>query len=149
MRNVLREFKEFAVRGSVIDLAVGVIIGAAFNKIVNSLVNDILLPPIGLLLRRVDFSNLFVNLGGERFGTIADAQKVGAPTLNCGLFINALISFLLTALAVFMVVRAINRFRRREEAKVAPELMACPFCRLDIPKKATRCPHCTSTVSSS
>jgi large conductance mechanosensitive channel len=151
--NMLKEFKEFIMRGNVVDLAVGVIIGGAFGTIVSSLVADIIMPPIGLLLGNVDFSNLFILLkaGAEAAGpyaTLADAQAAGAVTMNVGIFLNAVISFLIVALAVFMVVKAVNRLQREEEetAPAAPTTKACPFCCTDIPIEAVRCPHCTSNL---
>ena len=149
IKNFFGEFKEFAVKGNVIDLAVGLIIGTAFNGVVQSFVKDIILPPIGLLLNKVDFSNLFINLSKEHFTSVADAQKAGAPTINYGLFINTIISFIVTALAVFVVVRWMNMMRRRREAgkDLGPTTKACSFCFSDISIKATRCPQCTSTLS--
>jgi large conductance mechanosensitive channel len=148
IKNFFNEFKEFAVKGNVVDLAVGIIIGTAFNTIVQSLVKDIILPPIGLLLQKVDFSNLYVSLNGEHYATIADAQKNGAPTINYGLFINNLISFIVTAFAVFVVIRWINAIRRRRENKDQPvTTKTCPFCYSSVNIKATRCPECTSTLS--
>jgi large conductance mechanosensitive channel len=143
---MFKEFKEFAVRGSVIDLAVGVIIGAAFGKIVTSLVDDILMPPLGMLIGRVDFANLFINLSGGDYQTLEQAKEAGAATINYGLFLNNLLSFLLVVFAIFLLVRWINRLRRQEtpEAPVAKE---CPFCRSTIPVKATRCPNCTSQLA--
>jgi large conductance mechanosensitive channel len=147
---MLKEFREFALRGSVVDLAVGIIIGTAFGTIVNSLVNDILMPPIGLLLGKVDFSNLFVTLqAGDPAGpyaTLADAQAAGAVSLNYGLFINTIISFLIVAIAIFFVIRAINRMQREEEAPT-PKTKDCPFCRSSIALEATRCPYCTSELA--
>jgi large conductance mechanosensitive channel len=149
---MLKEFKTFIMRGNVVDLAVGVIIGGAFGSIVSSLVADIIMPPIGLLLGNVDFSNLFILLkaGAEAAGpyaTLADAQTAGAVTMNVGLFLNAVISFLIVALAVFVVVKAVNRLQREEEAAPAePTTKACPFCATDIPIAAVRCPHCTSNL---
>lgn len=145
---MLKEFKEFAVRGNVIDLAVGIIIGAAFGNIVTSLVNDILMPPIGLALGGVDFSNLFINLSGEQYGSLAEATAAGAATINYGVFLNTLINFLIVALAVFLLVRQINRMKRKEEAApiTPPTTRECPYCLQTIPDKATRCHHCTSEV---
>ncbi len=140
-----KEFKTFAVSGSVIDLAVGIIIGAAFGKIVSSLVNDILMPPIGLLLGRVDFSNLFVDLSGQTYATLADARKAGAATLNYGLFLNTVIEFLIVGFAIFIVVRQINQMKRPAPA-TAPATRECPFCKMTIAVKATRCAHCTSEL---
>jgi large conductance mechanosensitive channel len=146
---MLKEFRDFIQRGNMIDLAVGIVIGAAFTAIVNSLVNDIIMPPIGLLLGGVDFSNLFVLIKpGDPAGpyaTLAAAQATGAVTLNIGLFINAVISFLIVALAVFLLVKAINKLRgRQEEQPAEPATKECPLCFTEIPAKATRCPHCTS-----
>jgi large conductance mechanosensitive channel len=147
---MLKEFKAFAMRGNVLDLAVGVIIGAAFGAIVTSLVKDIIMPPIGLVLGNVDFSNLFLVLkeGGKAAGpyaTLADAQAAGAVTVNLGLFLNAVLIFLITAFAIFMVVRAANRMRP-QEAAAAPSTKDCPYCRMAIPVGATRCPQCTSDL---
>src|ERR1700690_4363226 len=135
---MLKEFKEFAMRGSVIDLAVGVIIGGAFGKIITSLVTDVIMPPIGLLLHGMDFSNLFISLNGQVYTTLADAQKAGAPTLNYGNFINNVIDFLIVALVIFLMIRAINRLQK--PAPAAPSTTKdCPYCFTAIPIKATRC----------
>ena len=147
---MLKEFKAFAMRGNVLDLAVGVIIGAAFGAIVTSLVKDVIMPPIGLILGNVDFSNLFVVLkeGAKAAGpyaTLADAQAAGAVTVNIGLFLNAVLIFLITAFAIFLVVRAANRMRP-QEAAAAPSTKDCPYCRMAIPVGATRCPQCTSDL---
>lgn len=142
---MLREFKEFALKGNVVDLAVGLMIGAAFGNIVSSLVNDILMPPIGLLLGNVDFSNLFISLSGTTYASLKEAQAAGAPTINYGLFINTVINFLLVALALYFVVRAINRFRK-EPAPIEPNTKECPYCLSTIPINATRCAHCTSEL---
>jgi large conductance mechanosensitive channel len=150
IKRIFNEFKEFAIKGNVIDLAVGIIIGTAFNTIVQSLVKDIILPPIGLILNKVDFSNLFFSLNGERYASVADAQAAAAPTINYGLFINNLISFVITAFAVFLVVKWMNRMRRRKdkEEKIAePTTRECPYCFSTISAKASRCPQCTSTLS--
>ncbi|HVL39771.1 MAG TPA: large conductance mechanosensitive channel protein MscL [Fimbriimonadaceae bacterium] len=145
---VFKEFKEFAMRGNVIDLAVGVIIGAAFGKIVDSLVKDVIMPPIGLLTGRVDFSNLYWNLGGEQYRSLAEAQQAGAPTINYGAFINNIVQFLIVAFAVFLLVRAINRMRRpAETAQTAAETKQCPYCMSSIALLATRCPQCTSQLA--
>jgi large conductance mechanosensitive channel len=140
----LAEFREFAMRGNVIDLAVGIIIGAAFNDIVKSLVNDVIMPPIGLLLGNVDFANLFINLSDKDYDTLAAAQEAGAATLNYGLFINTVINFLIVAFVVFMLIRQINRLKRQPPAPADPTTKECPYCLSTIPIKATRCPHCTS-----
>lgn len=142
---MLKEFKEFALKGNVIDLAVGIIIGAAFNKVVQSLVNDIIMPPVGLLVGKMDFSSLFVNLSGKSYETLAEAKKAGAATINYGLFINNLVDFTIMAFVVFLMVKQINRLRR-EEAPAPSTTRDCPFCLSAIPLAATRCSHCTSTV---
>jgi large conductance mechanosensitive channel len=143
---MLKEFRDFALRGNVLDLAIGVIIGAAFGKIVTSFVNDILMPPIGLLLGSVDFSDLFLSLNGTAYPSLAAAQEAGAPTLNYGLFINNVIDFLIVAFVVFLIVRQVNRMRRPPEAPQAPTTKECPFCHSNIPIKASRCPECTSQL---
>ena len=149
---MLKEFKEFAMRGNVVDMAEGIIIGAAFGTIVKSLVADIIMPPIGLLLGNVDFSNLFIVLKqgatAGPFATIAEAQKAGAVTINYGVFANTVISFLIVAFAVFLLIRALNKLQREEEAPPEePTTKDCPHCLSTIPIKATRCGHCTSEVS--
>ena len=144
--SMAKEFREFAARGNVIDLAVGVIIGAAFGKIVTSLVSDIVMPPIGMALGRVDFKNLFVALNGQVFATLADAQKAGAPTINYGVFLNTVLEFLIVAFVVFLMVRQINRLKTPEPTPATVEARDCPFCVSRIPAKATRCPHCTSDL---
>ena len=144
---MLKEFKEFALRGNMLDMAVGIILGAAFGNIVSSLVNDILMPPVGLLLGRVDFSNLFLSLSGHPYATLAEARAAGAPTLNYGVFVNAVMHFLIVSFAVFLLVRQINRLRRRMEAlPAAPATRDCPFCLSPIPLQALRCAHCTSEL---
>ncbi len=145
---MFKEFKEFALKGNVVDLAVGIIIGAAFGKIVTSFVNDVLMPPIGLLLGRVDFTALFVDLSGQGHGSLATAKAAGAATLNYGVFINTVVDFLIVAFAIFLLVRQVNRLRRgSEEPPPPPAAKNCPFCILSIPATATRCPHCTSQLS--
>ena len=147
---MFKEFKEFAIRGNVLDLAIGVVIGAAFGKIVTSLVDDVIMPPVGLLLGHVDFSNQFINLSGKHFDTVAQAKAAGAPTLNYGLFLNNVLSFLIVAFAVFLVVRAVNWIRRGEEKPAAaPVVKECPYCLSSVPIKATRCPQCTSELKAS
>ena len=149
---MLKDFKEFAMRGSVVDMAVGIVIGAAFGTIVKSFVDDVLMPPIGLLLGNVDFSNLFITLkeGAKAAGpyaSLAAAKAAGAVTLNLGVFINTIISFLIIAFAVFLVIKGINRMKKEEVAPPAePTTKECPFCLSSIPLKATRCPHCTSEL---
>lgn len=145
-----KEFKKFAMRGNVIDLAVGVIIGAAFTGIVNSLVNDIVMPPIGLLLEGVDFKDMFLSLDGNEYASLAAAQEAGAATLNYGQFINTLINFVIVAFVIFLVVRQINNVRKKfdkEEAKKEPDTKQCGECLSDIPVKAKRCKYCTSSVA--
>lgn len=141
---MLKEFKQFAMKGNVVDLAVGIIIGAAFGKIVTSFVSDILMPPIGRLLGKVDFSNLFIDLSGNNFTTLAEAKKAGAATINYGLFLSTIIDFLVVAFAVFLLVRQINRLKKQEEA--APSTQDCSFCLSKIPIGASRCPQCTSML---
>lgn len=142
---MLKEFREFAARGSVIDLAVGVIIGAAFGKVVTSVVNDLIMPPIGMALGRVDFSNLFVALNGGVYASLDEAKKAGAPTLNYGLFLNTVLEFTIVAFAVFMLVKQINRLKRPAPVEVTTK--DCPFCLSKVPLKATRCPACTSEIA--
>jgi large conductance mechanosensitive channel len=144
---MLKEFKEFAARGNVIDLAVGVIIGASFGKIVSSLVSDVIMPPIGLLIGRVDFKNLFVSLNGESYATLADAQKAAAPTINYGMFFNTLFEFLIVAFVIFLLVRQINRLVPPPVTAPAEPQKACQFCASQIPLAAKRCPHCTSALA--
>ncbi|HYE22666.1 MAG TPA: large conductance mechanosensitive channel protein MscL [Verrucomicrobiae bacterium] len=139
---MLKEFREFAVRGNAIDLAIGVIIGAAFGKIVDSLVNDIIMPPFGLVAGRVDFGNLFINLGGNTYPSLQAAKAAGAPTLNYGLFINSVINFLIISFVIFLIVKQINRFRKNQ----APDKKTCPFCQTQVLIKAVRCPACTSQL---
>lgn len=141
---MLQEFKKFIMRGNVIDLAVAVIIGAAFNSIVQSLVNDVIMPPIGLLLGGVDFSNLFINLSGESYESLAAAQEAGAPTINYGLFINNVISFVIVAFVVFLIVRQLNKLTAKKEEPKPPSTKTCPVCQTEIPIEAKRCPNCTS-----
>ena len=143
---MFKEFKEFAVKGSMIDLAVGIIIGAAFTGVVNSLVNDILMPPIGLLVGNVDFSNLFLTLTGGHFQTVAEAKAVGAVTLNYGLFVNTLINFLIVAFAVFLLVKQVNKLKRKKEPEAVPSTKECPYCKSAVHIDAVRCPNCTSEL---
>jgi large conductance mechanosensitive channel len=138
----LKEFRDFVARGNVVDLAIGVIIGASFGKIVTSLVNDVLMPPIGLILGHVDFSNLFLNLSGNHYDSLAAAKAAGAPTINYGLFINALIDFAIVAFVIFILVKQVNRVAR----KPAPAARDCPRCASSIALKATKCPHCTADI---
>jgi large conductance mechanosensitive channel len=142
---VFKEFKEFAMRGNVLDLAVGIVIGAAFGKIVNSLVNDVIMPPIGLLLKHVDFKDLFINLSGVSYPSMAAAKAAGAPTLNYGLFLNTIFEFIIVAFAIFLVVRSVNRMRT-QPVPPPPSSKECSFCKMAVPIMATRCPHCTSQL---
>lgn len=141
---MIKEFKEFIMRGNVLDLAVGIIIGAAFGKIVTSFVNDILMPPIGLLLGGVDFANLFISLDGQTYPSLAAAQDVGAPTINYGLFINNIIDFVIVAFVIFLIIRWFNSMRKPAAAPVTTK--DCPFCATSIPVAAHRCPNCTSQL---
>lgn len=145
---MFKEFKEFAVKGSMIDLAVGIIIGAAFSGVVNSLVNDIIMPPIGLLLGKVDFTNLFLTLSGGQFLTLTEAQAGGAVTINYGLFVNTLINFLIVAFAVFILVKQVNNFKRKMEKApaAAPNTKECPYCKSTVHIDAVKCPSCTSDI---
>src|SRR5690349_19412262 len=143
--SMMKEFREFAARGNVVDLAVGVIIGAAFGKIVTSLVNDVVMPPIGLAIGRVDFRNLYLSLNGQTYTSLAEAQKAGAPTINYGMFLNSVLEFLVVAFVVFLLVKQINRMSPPPAPPVAEPTKACPFCATQIPVAAKRCPHCTST----
>jgi len=142
---MLKEFKDFAMRGNVMDLAVGVIIGGAFGKIITSFVSDILMPPIGLLLGKVDFANLFLDMSGHGYISLADAKAAGAATLNYGLFLNNVIDFIIVAFVIFLFIRAINHMQKPAPA-ADPTTKACPHCATDIPLKATRCPNCTSQL---
>ena len=142
-----KEFREFAARGNVIDLAVGVIFGAAFGKIVTSLVNDVIMPPIGMALGRVDFRNLFVALDGQSYPSLGDAQKAGAPTINYGIFLNTILEFVIVAFVIFLLVRQINRMKEPTPAAPDQPVRDCPFCVSRIPAAATRCPNCTSDLT--
>src|SRR5450631_3613785 len=143
---MFKEFKEFALKGNVIDLAIGIIIGAAFGKVVQSLVTDIIMPPIGKIVGNVDFASLFINLSGTSYTTLAEAKKAGAATLNYGLFLNAVVDFILMAFVVFLMVKQINRLKRDEPVAPAPETKECPFCLSNVALQASRCPQCTSTL---
>jgi large conductance mechanosensitive channel len=143
---MLKEFKEFARRGNVLDMAIGVIIGAAFGKIVASFVSDILMPPIGLLLGQVDFSNLFISLSRQTYPSLTAAKAAGAPTINYGVFVQALMDFLIVAIAIFLLVRQVNKLKRSEPS-VSATTKECPGCTTMIPLRARRCPHCTSDLT--
>ncbi len=144
-----QEFKKFVMRGNVFDMAVGIIVGGAFGKIVASLVNDIIMPPIGLVLGDVDFTNLFLDLSGQGYETLTAAQEAGAATLNYGVFLNTIINFLIVAFFIFILVRQANQLQKKEEPApaAAPTAKECPYCYTQIPLKATRCPHCTSELT--
>lgn len=142
----LAEFKEFAMRGSMLDMAVGIIVGAAFGRVISSFVSDILMPPIGLLRGHSDFSNKFINLSGHSYTTLAEAKAAGAATINYGVFCNAFFDFLIVAFVVFMLIRQVNRLKNEEKACASTK--ECPFCRSTIAIQATRCPHCTSLLIS-
>ncbi len=142
-----KEFREFAVKGNVIDMAIGVIIGGAFGKIVSSLLADVLMPPIGLLMGKVDFSSLFISLNGQSYPSLAAAKAAGAPTINYGVFLNTFLDFAIVAFVIFLVIKQINRLKRQEPAPAAsPTTQECRFCLSSIPIKATRCSHCTSDL---
>jgi large conductance mechanosensitive channel len=145
---MLKQFKEFAMRGNVLDMAVGIIIGAAFGRIITSLVSDIIMPPIGLLLGKVDFSSLFVNISGTSYETLAQAKAAGAATINYGMFLNAVVDFVIVAFVIFLMVRQINKWNKPAPA-AAPTTKDCPHCFSAIPVKATRCPNCTSELRAS
>jgi large conductance mechanosensitive channel len=142
---MLKEFKEFAMKGNVLDMAVGIVIGAAFGKIVSSFVDDVMMPPIGRLVGHVDFSNMFIPLNGQHYDTLAAAKAAGAATLNYGLFLNTMINFLIVAFAVFLLVKQVNRMKRAP-APSAPTTKECPMCLSTIPLKATKCAHCTAEL---
>jgi large conductance mechanosensitive channel len=143
---MFNEFKKFAMRGNVVDLAIGVIIGAAFGKIISSLVSDVLMPPLGLILGKVDFSSLFLNISGKSYASLAEAKAAGAATINYGLFLNSVVDFLIVAFVIFLVVQQINRWNKPAPA-AAPTTKDCPYCATAIPIKAARCPNCTSQLS--
>ena len=142
---MLKEFKEFAVRGNVLDMAIGIILGVAFGKIVTSFVEDVLMPPLGLLIGKVDFANLFLSLTDKHFDSVAAAKAAGAPTLNYGIFINNVLNFIIVAFVIFLLVRQVNRMKR-QPAPAPPSTRECPYCCAAIPLKATRCGSCTSEV---
>ncbi|HKQ61563.1 MAG TPA: large conductance mechanosensitive channel protein MscL [Candidatus Polarisedimenticolaceae bacterium] len=142
---MFKEFREFAMRGNVVDMAVGIVIGGAFGKIVSSLVADIIMPPVGMLLGRVDFSNMFIDLSRKGFESLAAAKAAGAPTVNVGVFLNTILDFVIMAFAIFLVVKQMNRLKKSEPPP-APSERPCPYCLSSIPLKATRCSHCTSEV---
>jgi large conductance mechanosensitive channel len=142
---MFKEFKEFAMRGNVLDMAVGIIIGAAFGRIITSLVNDVIMPPIGLLLGRVDFSSLFINLSGTPYASLADARKAGAAVIGYGAFLNTILDFVVVAFVIFLLIRQVNKMKK-EPAPAAATTRECPYCLSVIPLKATRCGHCTAQL---
>jgi len=142
---MFKEFKEFAMRGNVLDMAVGIIIGAAFGRIITSLVNDVIMPPIGLLLGRVDFSSLFINLSGTPYASLADAKKAGAAVIGYGAFLNTILDFVVVAFVIFLLIRQVNKMKK-EPAPAAATTKECPYCLSVIPLKATRCGHCTAQL---
>ena len=144
MKRIIKEFKQFAMRGNVMDLAVGVIIGGAFGKIVTSLVNDIVMPPFGLISGKVNFSNLYINLSGQHYASLDAAKAAGAPTINYGLFLNNVVDFLIIAFVIFLMVRQVNKLHPKETPQT--QTKECPFCFSQVHQKATRCPHCTSEI---
>jgi large conductance mechanosensitive channel len=143
---MLKEFKEFAMRGNVLDMAIGIIMGVAFGAIITSLVNDVIMPPIGLLLGQVDFSNLYINLSGVEFASLAAAEEAGAPVIKYGIFLNAVLNFLIVAFVIFLLVRQVNKLKKKEEAPSEPTTKDCDYCKTDVPIAAVRCPHCTSEL---
>jgi large conductance mechanosensitive channel len=144
---MFKEFKEFAMRGNVLDMAIGIVIGAAFGKIVSSFVADIIMPPLGMLLGKMDFSQLFIPLNGQHYDTLAAAKEAGAATLNYGIFFNTVLDFLIVAFAIFLLVKAVNSAKRKQEAApVDPTTKKCPRCLSEIPIAATRCAYCTTDV---
>lgn len=143
---MIKEFKEFAMKGNIVDLAIGVIIGGAFGKIVTSLVNDIIMPLVGLMVGKIDFSNLFIALGSGSFKTIDEAKKAGVATINFGIFINNIIDFVIVAFSIFVVVKQLNRFAKKKEEEPKVEGKACNYCFKEVHAEATRCPHCTSII---
>jgi large conductance mechanosensitive channel len=148
MKTILKEFKEFIMRGNVLDMAIGIVIGVAFGKIVTSLVNDIIMPPIGLLLGGVNFNDLFINMSGTSYTSLEAAKAAGAATINYGVFLNIVIDFIIVVFVIFLIVRLVNRLQREEEAEPeVPTTKECPFCISTIPLTATRCPSCTSKLS--
>ncbi len=143
---MLKEFKEFAMRGNVLDMAVGIVIGVAFGRIVTSLVSDVIMPPLGLILGKVDFSNLFINLSGTAYPTLAEAKKAGAAVISYGAFLNTVLDFVIVAFVIFLLIKQVNRLQKPVPA-ASPSTKDCPFCASAIPIKATRCPACTSQLS--
>ncbi|HEV2289052.1 MAG TPA: large conductance mechanosensitive channel protein MscL [Candidatus Acidoferrales bacterium] len=144
---MLKEFKEFAMKGNVLDMAIGIIIGAAFGRIVTSLVSDVIMPPIGLILGKVDFNSLFLNISGTSYPTLTAARAAGAATINYGMFLNTVIDFLVVAFVIFLLVRQVNRWTKKPEPAAAPTTKDCPYCLSKIPVKASKCAYCTAQVA--
>jgi len=144
---MFKEFKEFIFRGNVLDLAIGIIIGTAFGKIITSLVNDIIMPPVGLILGKVDFSNIYLNLSGGNYASLQAAKEAGAATVNIGVFINTVIGFIIVAFIIYILIRQVNRFKKPAPAPAKPATKECPYCYSTIALKATRCPNCTSQLT--
>lgn len=142
---MFKEFKTFAMKGNILDMAIGIVIGVAFGKIVTSFVNDVLMPPVGLLLGRMDFSNLFINLSDTVYPTLAAAKEAGAPTVNYGLFLNTVLDFFIVAFVLFLMIKQVERFKKKEE--IVKHTRECPYCISEISLKATRCPHCTAELT--
>jgi large conductance mechanosensitive channel len=147
MKKMLLEFKDFIMRGNVVDMAVGIVIGVAFGKIVTSLVNDVIMPPIGLLLGKVDFKNLYVNLSGKAYASLDAAQAAGAPTINYGVFLNTILDFVIVAFVIFLMIHLMSRIKRPVVKHHEPKTKDCPYCISSIPINATRCPNCTSQLA--
>jgi large conductance mechanosensitive channel len=143
---MLKEFKKFAMQGNLVDMAVAFVMGGAFGKIVTSFINDIFMPPLGMLLGKVDFAKLFIDLSGQGHATLEAAKAAGAATINYGLFVNALLDFLVVALIMFLIIKQMNKLRKPAPAPVVPATKDCPFCLSAVPSKASRCPHCTSEL---
>ncbi len=143
---MLQEFKKFALQGNVLDMAIGIIIGAAFGKIVSSLVADVLMPPIGLLVGQIDFSSLFLNLSGQDYASLAAAKAAGAPTINYGIFLNNILDFVIVAFVIFLLVKQVNRLKAKEAPAASPTTRDCLRCLSPVPLKASRCAHCTSDL---
>ncbi|HET7577764.1 MAG TPA: large conductance mechanosensitive channel protein MscL [Bacillales bacterium] len=146
MRGFFKEFKEFATYGNMVDMSVGMIIGAAFSKVVNTIIGDLFMPPIGFLLGKVNFSNLYINLSGHHYDTLAEAKEAGAATINYGVFFNALIEFTVIMFVVFLFIRQWNRIRRPKEKTAPVEQKECPYCLSSIPVQAVKCPYCTADL---
>ena len=146
MKKMLLEFKDFIMRGNVLDMAIGIIVGVAFGKIVTSLVNDIIMPPVGLLLGKVDFKDLYINLSGQAYSSLDAAKAAGAPTIGYGMFLNTVLDFVIVAVVIFLMIHMVSRIKRPITKPIEPTTRDCPHCFMAISVKATRCPHCTSMI---